>query len=102
VARMTKKEKKIQEVLDRLDGVEIITDDDVIAEFGSWNVATATWKRALRFIGDELRLITKAGKPRSRWASNNIVRGKKAHACARRRYLQHKKLRAQSPALRRV
>jgi len=94
MAHMTKKEKKIQEVEDVLDRVEGLSDDDVVAEFGSCEAGAITWECVLKHLGRDYNLIMKAGKPRGRWATNIIDRGKKAHARARRDHLKDQKHRA--------
>jgi hypothetical protein len=82
------------------DGKQVITNDDIVAEFEDEERVAVTWKQARFAVGLQYGLTDEAGRPVDGWAKRLLERGRRAHAAARRYHLQWKKQwRAENPDL---
>lgn len=71
----------------------VISNRNIIEEFGGAEAAESPWQRARLLLGHEYGLLDVGGKPKNRWAARIIEQGRKVHAKARREYLFDEKLR---------
>jgi hypothetical protein len=65
----------------------VITDGNIVAQFGNEEVGMYPWAQALRLVGYEFGLLDVGGKPKDRWAAKIIAQGRRVHTTARRDYL---------------